>query len=56
MKLTHILTIGLFGLIVSMSGCASVTKQATNTYPQPAPDKGLVYFYREKKFSGVMVS
>ncbi|WP_415909814.1 DUF2846 domain-containing protein [Oleiharenicola sp. Vm1] len=37
-------------------GCASVTRQATNVYPEPKPDKGLVYFYREKKFMGAAIS
>lgn len=38
------------------SGCASVTTQATNVFPEAKPDKGLVYFYREKKFVGSMIS
>lgn len=50
------LAVGLFGLVALMSGCASVSKQATNVYPEVPPDKGLVYFYREKKFVGGMIS
>jgi hypothetical protein len=56
MKLQQILTVGLFGLVALMSGCASVSKQATNVFPEPKPDQGLVYFYREKKFVGGMIS
>lgn len=38
------------------TGCASVTKQAANVFPEPKPDKGLVYFYRESKFFGMAIS
>lgn len=56
MTLKHLLTCGLFSLLACLSGCASVTKQAANSFPAPRPDQGLVYFYREKKLSGIMVS
>ncbi|PTY03118.1 hypothetical protein DB347_22610 [Opitutaceae bacterium EW11] len=56
MKLTKIVTIGLFGLVAFLTGCASVSRQATNIYPEPKTDKGLVYFYREKKFIGCAIS
>lgn len=42
--------------IFSLVGCASVSKQATNVFPDPKADKGLVYFYREKKFVGMAIS
>ena len=56
MKIQKILTIGLFGLVAFMSGCASVSRQATNIYPEAKPDKGLVYFFRERKFVGGAIS
>ncbi|MFI5335336.1 MAG: DUF2846 domain-containing protein [Opitutales bacterium] len=57
MKLPRILiaSAALLGALF-FSGCASVTKQATNVFPDPKPDKGLVYFYRESKFVGGAVS
>ncbi len=39
-----------------ISGCASVSRQATNIFPDPKPDKGLVYFYRESRFVGMAIS
>jgi hypothetical protein len=56
MKLKSLFTIGLFGLVSLLTGCASVSKQATNIYPVAKPDEGLVYFYREKKMMGMVVS
>jgi hypothetical protein len=56
MKLHKLLTIGLFGLVAFMSGCASVSRQATNIFPEAKPDKGLVYFFRERKFVGGAIS
>jgi hypothetical protein len=56
MRIQQILALGLFALVAFMSGCASVTKQATNIYPEPKPDKGLVYFFRESRFEGSAVS
>ena len=56
MKVHRFFIIGLFGLVAFFTGCASVTKQATNQYPEAQPDKGLVYFYREKKLMGAMIS
>jgi hypothetical protein len=56
MKPTNIIAIGLFGLVAIISGCASVTKQAQNVFPEPQADKGLVYFYREPKFIGGAIS
>jgi len=46
----------LVAAIVGLTGCASVSKQATNVFPEAQPDSGLVYFYREKKFVGAAVS
>lgn len=37
-------------------GCASVSRQATNVFPEPKSDKALIYFYREKKFVGMAIS
>lgn len=51
--------IGALGALLAVlfvSGCASVTKQKENLYPEAQPDKGLVYFMREKKFVGGAVS
>lgn len=56
MKLTKILMLGLLGLTALLSSCASVTKQASNVYPDPRPDKGLVYFYRESHLMGWAIS
>lgn len=41
MKLNNLLTIGLLGLVSLLSGCASVSRQSTNVYPEAKPDKGL---------------
>ena len=43
-------------MLAILSGCASVTRQASNQYPDPKADKGLVYFYRERKFMGAAIS
>lgn len=56
MKIKNIFTIGLFGLVALLSGCASVSRQAVNVFPDVKPDKGLVYFYRERKFVGGAIS
>ena len=57
MKLTRILTILLLGVTAALvAGCASVNKQASNAYPEPSADKALIYFFREKKFAGAMLS
>lgn len=56
MKLQPLLALGLLGLVTVLIGCASVSKQAANVYPEPKPAKGLIYFYREKKFMGMAVS
>jgi len=56
MKMKSMFTLGLFGLVAMLTGCASVSKQATNIFPEPKPDKGLVYVYREKKIMGMAVS
>ena len=51
--------IALFGVLFGtllFSGCASVSKQATNQFPEPKPDKALIYFYREAKMVGAMIS
>jgi len=53
-RLTAIFSVLLGALF--FSGCASVSKQATNVFPEPKPDKALVYFYREGKFVGSMIS
>ena len=55
MTRSFLLFSALLGALL-FTGCASVTKQASNQFPQPAPDKGLVYFYREGKFVGSLVS
>lgn len=46
----------LFGFLVLLAGCVTGTLQPTNLIPEPEPDTGLVYFYREKRFSGGAVS
>jgi len=56
MKLKSMFTLGLFGLVAMLTGCASVSRQTTNVFPEPNPDKGLVYFFREKKFKGMSIS
>lgn len=57
MKITkNAITLGLLGLISMICGCASVSKQPTNIYPEVREDKGLVYFYRERKFVGAAIS
>jgi hypothetical protein len=56
MSLKTFLTIGILAVSTLFTGCASVKKQATNLYPTPPDDKGLVYFYRESKFVGGAVS
>ncbi|MEM7673973.1 MAG: DUF2846 domain-containing protein [Verrucomicrobiota bacterium] len=48
--------LSLLILLASLTGCASVSKQATNVYPEPKEDKGLVYFFRENKFAGWAIS
>ena len=56
MKLRSTIALALVAVISLVSGCASVTRQATNVFPDPKPDKGLVYFYRESKILGMAVS
>lgn len=57
MKIPQLLLLcGALYTALFFSGCASVTKQATNVFPDPKPDKGLVYFYRESKFVGGAIS
>jgi hypothetical protein len=56
MKLTKTLILGFVLLTTLFSGCATLTKQPTNIFPDPKPDKGLVYFYRESHFMGSAIS
>ena len=56
MKIKSLITIALLSLIALLTGCASVTKQSVNIFPEPKPDKGLVYFYREKQMMGMAIS
>jgi hypothetical protein len=39
-----------------MVGCATVSVQTKNIYPEPRSDQALVYFYRESKFVGSFIS
>lgn len=56
MKIQQLLVVSILGYVAFLTGCASVTKQATNIHPEAKPDQGLVYFYRERKFMGAAVS
>ena len=51
-----ILALVMTAVIIAFTGCASVATQQTNLFPEPKPGKGLVYFYREKKFAGMAIS
>jgi hypothetical protein len=46
----------VLGSLLLVSGCASVHRQAENVFPDPAPEQGLVYFLRERKFVGSAVT
>jgi uncharacterized protein DUF2846 len=56
MKLNTRIALTIVGLAPFLGGCASVSRQTTNVYPDPKPDKGLVYFYRENKLLGMAIS
>lgn len=57
MKYSKIILITLVAVAALLEvGCVSVNRQATNVFPDPKPDQGLVYFYREKRFTGAAVS
>lgn len=56
MKTPKLIVIGLVGLVALLSGCASVSEHATNVFPEPASGKALIYFFREKKFSGALIA
>jgi hypothetical protein len=43
-------------LALTAMGWASASETATDALPQPKSDKGMVCFYREKKFAGWQVS
>lgn len=52
MNLKHLITAVLFGFVALVTGCVSGTIQKEKVYPEPEQGKGLVYFYRERKFVG----
>lgn len=43
-------------LLVSLGGCTSVTYKELSSLPAAKSDMGLIYFYRESKFAGGVVS
>lgn len=52
MNTKKIVTAILFGIVALLSGCVSATIQPDQVFPEPESGKGLVYFYRERKFVG----
>jgi len=52
MNIQHLVTAALFGFVALVSGCVSGSIQKEKIYPEPEQGKGLVYFYRERKFVG----